>query len=131
MSGTSSVGRPRGVLHRTHPEESVMTTVSSRAEPTMSHIAGTAGGSTAAIWTGRVLSGLVIIFLLLDGAMKLLPLPIVTETMAQMGYSSSEGLARMLGAITILCTILYAVPATSIVGAILLTGYMGGAMAAH
>jgi hypothetical protein len=78
-----------------------------------------------------VLSGLVIIFLLLDGAMKLLPLPIVTETMAQMGYSSSEGLARMLGVITIVCTILYAVPATSIFGAILLTGYMGGAMAAH
>jgi hypothetical protein len=87
--------------------------------------------STAALWTGRLLSGLVIVFLLLDGGMKLLPLPIVTETMAQLGYGSSESLARMLGVVTLGCTILYAIPQTSILGAILLTGYMGGAMATH
>ena len=87
--------------------------------------------SKPALWTGRVLSGMVIIFLLLDGAIKLVPWPIVTETMDRMGYGSSEGLARSLGLITIVCTVLYAVPPTSILGAILLTGYLGGAMASH
>ncbi len=87
--------------------------------------------SKPAVWTGRVLSGLVIVFLLFDGAMKLVPWPIVTETMDKMGYGSSEGLARSLGIITIVCTVLYAVPPTSILGAILLTGYLGGAIASH
>jgi len=87
--------------------------------------------SKPARWTGRVLSGLVIVFLLLDGTMKLVPWPIVTETMDKMGYGPSESLARSLGLITIVCTALYAVPPTSILGAILLTGYLGGAMASH
>jgi DoxX-like family len=59
------------------------------------------------------------------------PWPIVTETMDRIGYGSSETLARSLGFITIVCTILYAIPPTSILGAILLTGYLGGAMASH
>jgi hypothetical protein len=87
--------------------------------------------SKPALWTGRALSGLVILFLLFDGAIKLVPWPMVTETMDRMGYGSSETLARSLGIITILCTALYAVPPTSILGAILLTGYLGGAMASH
>ena len=87
--------------------------------------------SKAARWTGRVLSGVVILFLLFDGAIKLVPWPIVTETMDKMGYGSSETLARSLGIITIVCTLLYSVPPTSILGAILLTGYLGGAMASH
>ena len=87
--------------------------------------------SKPALWTGRALSGLVILFLLFDGAIKLVPWPVVTETMDRMGYGSSETLARSLGIITILCTALYAVPPTSILGAILLTGYLGGAMASH
>jgi hypothetical protein len=87
--------------------------------------------SKPARWTGRVLSGLVIVFLLFDGAIKLVPWPIVTETMEKIGYGSSESLARTLGVITVACTVLYAIPPTSIVGAILLTGYLGGAMASH
>src|ERR1700675_1304394 len=87
--------------------------------------------STSARWLGRVLSGLVILFLLFDGAIKLVPWPVVTETMDRMGYGSSETLARSLGVITLVCTMLYAVPPTSILGAILLTGYLGGAMASH
>jgi len=81
--------------------------------------------------TGRVMSGVVVLFLLFDGAIKLVPWPVVTETMDKMGYGSSETLARSLGLITIVCTVLYAVPPTSILGAILLTGYLGGAMASH
>ncbi len=87
--------------------------------------------SKPARWLGRCLSGLVILFLLFDGAIKLVPWPIVTETLERMGYGPSETLARSLGVITLVCTILYAVPPTSILGAILLTGYLGGAMASH
>jgi hypothetical protein len=82
-------------------------------------------------WFGRVLSGLVIVFLLFDGAIKLVPWPIVTEAMDRIGYGSSETLARTLGVITVACTVLYAIPPTSILGAILLTGYLGGAVASH
>jgi len=99
-----------------------------RAMPT---IAETAPVSKPALWMSRVLSGLVILFLLFDGAIKLVPWPIVTETMDKMGYGSSEALARSLGVITVACTVLYAIPPTSILGAILLTGYLGGAMASH
>ncbi|MGY3530442.1 DoxX family protein [Bradyrhizobium embrapense] len=81
--------------------------------------------------TGRVLSGVVVLFLLFDGAIKLLPLSVVTETMDKMGYGASDTLARSLGIITIVCTLLYSVPPTSILGAILLTGYLGGAIASH
>ena len=100
----------------------------------MTFYAETASGpniSTAARWTGRVLSSVVVLFLLFDGAIKLLPLQIVTETMDKMGWGAGEGLARSLGIITIVCTLLYAVPPTSILGAILLTGYLGGAIASH
>ncbi|HYS85051.1 MAG TPA: DoxX family protein [Bradyrhizobium sp.] len=97
----------------------------------MSTIAETAPVSKPARWTGRVLSGLVVVFLLFDGAVKLVPWPIVTETMDKIGYGSSESLARTLGVITVACTVLYAIPPTSILGAILLTGYLGGAMASH
>jgi hypothetical protein len=97
----------------------------------MPTIAGKAPVSKPALWLGRVLSGLVILFLLFDGAIKLVPWPVVTETMDRIGYGSSETLARSLGIITIVCTVLYAIPPTSILGAILLTGYLGGAMASH
>ena len=94
-------------------------------------MASTAQVSRPALWLGRVLSGVVILFMLFDGAVKLVPWPIVTETMDRMGYGSSESLARSLGAISLVCTVLYAIPPTSFVGAILLTGYLGGAMASH
>ena len=97
----------------------------------MTTIAETMPVSKPARWLGRILSGLVIVFLLFDGAIKLVPWPVVTETMDKMGYGSSENLARSLGIITIVCTVLYSVPPTSILGAILLTGYLGGAMASH
>jgi hypothetical protein len=97
----------------------------------MTVIAETLPASKPARWTGRIMSGLVIVFLMIDGAIKLVPWPIVTETMDRMGYGSSETLARSLGLITIVCTVLYSIPPTSILGAILLTGYLGGAMASH
>ena len=97
----------------------------------MTTLTETAPASSPMRLLGRVLSGIVIVFMLFDGAIKLVPWPVVTETMDRMGYGSSETLARSLGLITIVCTVLYSIPPTSILGAILLTGYLGGAMASH
>ena len=87
--------------------------------------------SRAARWTGYVMSGLVILFLLFDGGIKLVPLEIVTETSAQMGLPADASFARLLGVLTLIGVVLYAVPQTAVLGAILLTGYMGGAIATH
>lgn len=84
--------------------------------------------SNAALWGGGIMSGLVIAFMLLDGGMKLVPLDVVISTSKQMGISGD--LARPLGVIGLVCTLLYAIPRTSVIGAILLTGYLGSAMQA-
>jgi DoxX-like family len=97
----------------------------------MTDIAETVPVSKSARVLGRILSGLVIVFLLFDGAIKLVPWPVVTDTMDKMGYGSSESFARSLAIITIVCTVLYSIPPTSILGAILVTGYLGGAIASH
>ncbi|HEV3150700.1 MAG TPA: DoxX family protein [Acidobacteriaceae bacterium] len=82
--------------------------------------------SKSRLWTGRILSILAILFLLFDGIMKLVrPLP-VTQAMAQLGFP--QQLSVPIGIILLLCTALYAIPSTSVLGAILLTGYLGGAV---
>jgi len=83
------------------------------------------------LWTGRIMSGLVVAFLIFDGGIKIAPFAIVTETMQQLGYSGSQELARGLGVMTLVIALLYALPRTSVLGAILLTGLLGGAMATH
>ncbi len=83
------------------------------------------------IWAGRVISGLVILFMVFDSVIKLVPIAPVTETLAELGYPPSASLARGLGVLALVCTLLYAVPRTSVLGAILLTGYLGGAIASH
>jgi len=87
--------------------------------------------SKAARWTGYVMSGVVILFLLFDAGIKLVPLEIVTETSAQLGLPTNVEFARTLGILTLIGVVLYAIPQTATLGAILLTGYMGGAMATH
>lgn len=85
--------------------------------------------STKALWTGRILSALPILFLLMDAIGKFVkPEPVVTGTIA-LGYN--ENVILPLGIVLLVCTVLYAVPQTSILGAILLTGYLGGAVATH
>jgi hypothetical protein len=79
-------------------------------------------------WIGWTMSGLVIAFLLMDATMKLMVLPVVTQTSATLGFPGA-GMARALGEILLVCTILYAVPQTAVLGAVLLTGYLGGAVA--
>ncbi|TKT70606.1 DoxX family protein [Afipia massiliensis] len=85
--------------------------------------------SPTALWTGRILSGLVVLFLLFDGAIKLIALDIVIETSRQLGIPTD--LAVTLGVLTLAGTLLYAYPKTSVLGAILLTGYLGGAIYVH
>lgn len=88
--------------------------------------------STAkSVWTGRVLSGLAVAFLLFDGSLKLLPAQVVIDSIKQLGWPSDVSSARLLGLLALLPTLLYAIPRTSMLGAILLTGYLGGAVATH
>ncbi|QMW23227.1 DoxX family protein [Sandaracinobacteroides saxicola] len=83
------------------------------------------------MWTGRTLSGLVFAFMLFDSGIKLIPLDIVTETMSQIGWPTTPELARLLGVLGLLSAALYAFPRTALMGAILLTGYLGGAIASQ
>src|SRR5256885_10648058 len=78
---------------------------------------------------GWVMSGLVIAFMIFDGAIKLVPLQAVTSSSLELGLPTTVEFARGLGVLGLICTGLYAVPRTSVFGAILLTGYFGGAVA--
>ena len=82
------------------------------------------------LWIGWTLSGLIIAFMLMDATMKLLTLPVVLQAGDALGFAGAP-LARGLGTGLLICTLLYAVPRTSVLGAIVLTGYLGGAVAAH
>jgi len=91
----------------------------------------TAPVSKMSPWAGRIMSGLVILFLAFDAVFKFIkptPAPVV-EAFAHVGWSTS--LAPVLGIILLVSTALYVIPRTSVLGAILLTGYLGGAIATH
>jgi len=89
----------------------------------------TASVSKQSLWTGRFISALPALFLLLDGIMKLIkPAPVVEATV-RLGFP--ESVIPGLGIVLIACTVLYLIPRTSVLGAILLTGYLGGAVATH
>jgi hypothetical protein len=80
-------------------------------------------------WAGITLSTLTVMFLLFDGAIKFTKLGVVMEAQAREGFPDS--LLLTIGTLELLCTVLYAIPSTSILGAILLTGFLGGAVAIH
>src|SRR5712692_8216662 len=80
-------------------------------------------------WTGRVISALVILFMLVDSVGKLAKFAPYLEGTVKVGYPAS--LVVPLGMVLLICTVVYAIPRTSILGAILLTGYLGGATATH
>ena len=89
----------------------------------------TAPVSKKQLWAGRILTALPVLFLLLDGVMKLFsPAPVV-EGMIKLGYPLS--LTTTIGIILLISVVLYAIPRTSVLGAILLTGYLGGAVASN
>jgi hypothetical protein len=81
------------------------------------------------VWTGRVLTGLVVAFLVFDGAVKLVPIEPVLEACRHLGYPVE--LARHLGVVLLSCTALFVIPRTQWLGALLLTAYLGGATATH
>lgn len=81
------------------------------------------------VWAGRVISALPALFLLMDGVMKLVKPTVVVETTVHLGYAESAIVP--IGIVLLICTALYLFPVTSVLGAILLTGYLGGAVATH
>ncbi len=89
----------------------------------------TAPVPTARPRAGRIIGALAILFLLFDGAIKVLQLAPAVEGSAQLGYSASQTLG--IGLLALACLLVYVIPRTSVLGAILLTGYLGGAVAAH
>ena len=89
----------------------------------------TAAASKKRIWAGRILSGLPVLFLLFDAIIKLIKIRPVVEAFTNLGYPPN--LAVPIGIVLLVCVALYVIPQTSVLGAIFLTGYLGGAVATH
>ncbi len=81
------------------------------------------------LWTGRIVSALVVVLMLFDASLKVLRVRAVVEGTVQVGYPVNTVLP--IGIVLLVCVVLYAIPRTSILGAILLTGYLGGAVATN
>lgn len=78
---------------------------------------------------GRIISALAVLFLLFDGVIKVMTIDPVVESFAELGYPGS--LALGIGILELVCILVYVIPRTSVLGAILLTGYLGGAIASQ
>jgi hypothetical protein len=89
----------------------------------------TAAASRKALWAGRIPSGIAVAFLLFDGAIKLLKVAPAVAGTVQLGYP--VGVIRTIGVIELICLAIYLIPRTAVLGAILWTGYLGGAIATH
>jgi DoxX-like family len=98
-------------------------------EGSMSSTAQTASLSRSKLWSARIINALVVLFLLFDLIVKLLRLPVAVQANIQLGYPESTVL--VIGIIELLCLVTYLIPRTSVFGAILLTGYLGGAIASQ
>lgn len=89
----------------------------------------TAIASKKMLWTGRVISALPVLMLVFGGIMSFMKPPMVLQSVAHLGYP--ERLVIPLGILEIVCALVYAIPRTSVFGAVLLTAYFGGATATH
>ena len=89
----------------------------------------TVTSSKKMLWAGRVISALPALFLLMDVGLKLFKTPIVMEETVRLGYPESTIIG--VGLLLLVCTLLYVIPRAATLGAILLTGYLGGAVASH
>jgi hypothetical protein len=85
--------------------------------------------SKSSLWAGRILSGLVVLFLIFDGVTKAIKVPQVVQATVQVGFPESTVVG--IGIALLIATALYVIPRTSVLGAILLTGYLGGATATN
>ena len=83
----------------------------------------------AALYTGRVLAGLVIAFLVFDVSLKVFAMKPAVDSFADLGYPASS--LAWIGAFELVCLVLYVIPRTAPLGALLWTGYLGGAVATH
>ena len=83
----------------------------------------------SAVIVGRALSALAILFLAFDTAIKLAGMSVVAETLSSLGYAADLGFT--IGVVELVCLVLYAVPRTAVLGAILLTALFGGGIATH
>lgn len=94
-------------------------------------LAGELAGSRigGAVWTGRVMTTLVALFLAFDGIMKVIKEPHVLAAASELGYLQAS--MASIGALLLACTLLYIIPRTATLGVILLTGYLGGAVASN
>jgi len=81
------------------------------------------------LWAGRVLTALGVLFMIFDGVVKFTQVPQVLEANVHLGYTTAT--IPVIGTIELLCLIVYLVPRTAVVGAVLLTGYFGGAVASQ
>jgi hypothetical protein len=81
------------------------------------------------LWAARIVSGVAVLFLLLDGVMHVMAPIQVADAFRQLGFPVK--LAPVIGFTELLCTLVYAVPRTAVFGAVLLTGVLGGAVTAH
>ena len=81
------------------------------------------------LWAGRIMTTLAALFLLFDSAVKVLQLPVAVEGTTRLGYPAHAVLG--IGLVELACLVLYVNPVTSVLGAVLLTGFFGGAVATH
>lgn len=93
--------------------------------------AASGSNAPASVWTGRVLSGLSAAFLLMDAGTKVVAPAFVATTSPEIGWSLDPVTIRTLGVLLLIPTMLYIWPRTAVLGAVLITGYLGGAIATH
>jgi hypothetical protein len=108
-----------------------MTNASATAAHTHSLTAAHTGVplSSAALWTSRILNGIAVLFLAFDAAIKVLRLPMAVDGTTQLGYPAD--VIFSIGVLQVALLAVYLIPRTSVLGAILWTGYLGGAIATH
>jgi hypothetical protein len=92
-------------------------------------VATAAQSSKARLWTGRILTGLLVLFLAFDGVAKIAQAAPVMKASEELGLPADTIVG--IGSVLLVCTLLYAWPRTAVLGAILLTGHLGGATAIH
>jgi hypothetical protein len=93
------------------------------------HLAPDAMNLPRSLWAGRAMSAVVVIALAADGAIQLFAPAQIASMLQETGFAMDA--TRVVGPIILACAILYAIPATSVLGAILVTGFLGGAISAH
>jgi hypothetical protein len=108
---------------------SLLSATTTTSHSTTNHSEPLARPGKGKLWTGRVLSGLALAFFAFDCSMKVLQLAPAVEGTKELGYPAHS--VFTIGLIQLACVLLYAVPRTAALGAILLTGYLGGAIATH